>query len=288
MFDYAQTAVEGALAAGAGYADARVVIATTESIDVQNQVVESMDHTETAGVGVRALVGSSWGFYATADLTDAAAREAGAMAARIAEASATVPGPPVVLADVPVVTDEYTTPHVEDPLAVPLAEKVELLVDVTHTMQAVPGVAIARGNLTFWVTDKWFVSSQGHRIKQRLVESGGGYDATALVRLGDATPLLPTVVRPVRDRGIRDRAPLGLRRQRAADRRGGRRPGRPHRPSRKARRSSSSRRRSSPCRSTSRWATPSSSTGSSAGRRPSPGRRTSSWSGSTRTGTGPR
>ena len=86
----------------------------------------------------------------------------------------------MVLADVPVVTDEYTTPHVEDPLAVPLAEKVELLVDVTRTMQAVPGVAIARGNLTFWVTDKWFVSSQGHRVKQRLVESGGGYDATVL------------------------------------------------------------------------------------------------------------
>ena len=180
MFDYAQTAVEGALAAGAGYADARVVIATTESIDVQNQVVESMDHTETAGVGVRALVGSSWGFFATADLTDAAAREAGVMAARIAEASATVPGPPVVLADVPVVTDEYTTPHVEDPFAVPLAEKVDLLVDVTRTMQAVPGVAIARGNLTFWDTEKWFVSTQGHRVKQHLVESGGGYDATVL------------------------------------------------------------------------------------------------------------
>ncbi|MBA2336213.1 MAG: TldD/PmbA family protein [Acidimicrobiia bacterium] len=180
MFDYAQAAVEGALAAGAAYADARVVIATTESIDVQNRVVESVDRTETAGVGVRALIGSSWGFYATADLTDTAARGAGAMAARIADASATVPGPKMVLADVPVVTDEYVTPHEEDPLAVPLAEKVDLLVEVTGTMEAVEGIAIARGNLTCWVTDKWFVSSQGHRIKQRLVESGGGYDATAV------------------------------------------------------------------------------------------------------------
>ncbi|MDQ3782106.1 MAG: TldD/PmbA family protein, partial [Actinomycetota bacterium] len=180
MFDYAQAAVEGALAAGAAYADARVVIATTESIDVQNRVVESVDRTETAGVGVRAMIGSSWGFYATADLTDTAARGAGAMAARIADASATVPGPDMVLADVPVVTDEYVTPHDEDPLAVPLAEKVDLLVEVTGTMEAVPGIAIARANLTCWVTDKWFVSSQGHRIKQRLVESGGGYDATAV------------------------------------------------------------------------------------------------------------
>jgi len=180
VYDDVQAAIEGALAAGASYADARVVIATTESIDVQNQVVESVDRTETAGVGVRALIGSSWGFYATADLTDAAARRAGEMAARIAEASATVPGPEAVLADVPVLTDQYTTPHDEDPLAVSLSEKIDLLVDVTRTMQAVPGIGIARGNLTFWVTDKWFMSSQGHRIKQRLVESGGGYDATAL------------------------------------------------------------------------------------------------------------
>ncbi len=180
MFDYAVAAVEGALAAGAAYADARVVIATTESIDVLNRAVESVDRTETAGVGVRALIGSSWGFYATAELTDDDARRAGAMAAEIAKASATVPGPPLELADVPVVTDTYVTPHDEDPFSVPLSEKVDLLVDVTGTMEAVAGVALARANLTFWVTDKWFVSSQGHRIHQRLVESGGGYDATAV------------------------------------------------------------------------------------------------------------
>ncbi len=180
MFDYAQAAVEGALAAGAAYADARVVIATQESVDVLNQAVESMDQTETAGVGVRALIGSSWGFYASAELTDAAARQAGGMAASIAQASTRVPGPPVTLADVPVVDDTYVTPHQENPLDVPLSEKVDLLIDVTGTMQSVEGVALARGNLTSWVTEKWFVSSQGSRIHQRIVECGGGYDATAL------------------------------------------------------------------------------------------------------------
>ncbi len=180
VFDFASAAVEGALAAGASYADARVVIATTESLDVLNKAVESVDRTETAGVGVRALIGSSWGFYATTDLTDEESRRAGAMAAEIAKASAMVPGPPLDLVDVPIVTDTYVTPHDEDPLAVSLSEKVDLLVEVTGTMHAVDGVALARANLTFWVTDKWFVSSQGHRIHQRLVESGGGYDATAL------------------------------------------------------------------------------------------------------------
>ncbi len=180
MFDYAKAAVEGALAAGATYADARVVIATQESIDVLNQAVESVDRTESAGVGVRALIGSSWGFYGTSELSDAAARTAGATATEIARASAMVPGPPMELADVPVVKDSYTTPHEENPLEVSLAEKVELLVETTKIMQGVAGVALARGSITSWVTDKWFVSSQGHEIHQRLVETGGGYDASAI------------------------------------------------------------------------------------------------------------
>lgn len=180
MFDYATAAVEGALAAGASYADARVVVSRTESIDVQNQAVQAVDMTEAAGVGVRALIGSSWGFYATSDLTDEAARSAGAMAAAIATASASVPGPPMELADVPVAVAEYETPHQVDPFTVSLAEKVDMLVGVTKTMQGVPGIAIARGSLNFWDTDKWFVSSQGHRIHQHLIESGGGFDATAL------------------------------------------------------------------------------------------------------------
>jgi len=180
MFDYAEKAVTTALDAGASYADARVVVTKAESIDVQNQAVESVDRSEQAGLGVRALIGSSWGFYATADLTDSAARAAGERAAQVAGASSTVPGPPMRFADVPVVEDSYATPFVEDPFSLPLSEKVDMLVGVTATMQGVPGIAIARGNLTFWDTNKWFASSQGHRIHQHLVESGGGCDATAV------------------------------------------------------------------------------------------------------------
>ncbi len=180
VFDYASAAVEGALAAGASYADARVILARNETIEVLNGRVERVDRTETAGVGVRALVGSSWGFFSTADLTDAAARAAGNRAAETARASAMVAGEPLVLADVPVTTAEYETPFEEAPFEVPLSEKVDMLVGVTETMVAVDGIALARGSLAFWDTDKWFVSSQGHRIHQHLVESGGGFDSTAI------------------------------------------------------------------------------------------------------------
>lgn len=180
MFDLARAAVEGALAAGAQYADARVVISKNQSIAVHNAEPQSIDQTESAGVGVRALIGSGWGFYATSDLTPVAARAAGERSAAIARASASVPGPVMPLADVPVVDEFYETPHGIDPFSVPISDKVDLLIDVTRTAGEVDGIAIATGNVSFWDTNKWFVSSQGHRIHQHVVESGGGFDATAI------------------------------------------------------------------------------------------------------------
>ena len=87
MFDAADAAVEGALAAGAAYADARVTATTTRSLAVQNGSVETIATAEDIGVGVRALIGSAWGFLATDELSTAAGRRAGERAAEIARAS---------------------------------------------------------------------------------------------------------------------------------------------------------------------------------------------------------
>ncbi|HKY67507.1 MAG TPA: DNA gyrase modulator, partial [Acidimicrobiales bacterium] len=84
MLDLATVAVEAALAAGARYADARVMVVRHEALAARNGVVEDLTQTETAGLGVRALLGSSWGFQATPELSDAAARAAGAGAVAVA------------------------------------------------------------------------------------------------------------------------------------------------------------------------------------------------------------
>ncbi len=179
MFEFAEAAVDAAIADGAVYSDARVVDLRSESIDVQNQEIEGVERSDSLGVGVRALIGSSWGFYATPDLSAASSAEAGRRAAEIARASASVPGPPLHPADVPVVTENYETPHEEDPFALSLSEKVDFLLGVTREA-SVEGVSIATAHLGFFETNKWFVSSQGSRIHQHLVESGGGFDATAV------------------------------------------------------------------------------------------------------------
>ena len=77
-------AVEAALAAGASYADARVVLHRDQSVSTKNGRVENVFDVDSEGIGVRVLVGGAWGFAAQADATDAGAREA-AVRALVAE-----------------------------------------------------------------------------------------------------------------------------------------------------------------------------------------------------------
>jgi TldD protein len=180
MLELATTAVEAALAAGARYADARIMIIRHESMEARNRVVEDLTQTENAGIGVRALIGSSWGFQATPTLTAAAARGAGEGAAAVARASGRVAGPPLDLAPAPVVEAEWSSIWEVHPLDdVSLAEKGDLLVDATGAANDA-GVPLAQASYQVWDTEKWFASSEGSRISQRLVECGAVVDATAI------------------------------------------------------------------------------------------------------------
>ena len=180
MFDFAEAAVEGALAAGATYADARAMVTATEGLSARNGMLERLSQNESAGVGVRALIGSSWGFFATPDPSREAATRAGREAAAIAKASAVVAGPRVELADVGVTQADWDAGWQEHPFDVALSERGDLLVGVTATMKAVAGVGVARPTCTPGTPQKWFVSSQGHRISQHLVECGTSMEATAV------------------------------------------------------------------------------------------------------------
>lgn len=177
--DYAAAGVEAALAAGARYADARVMEVHSEAMSARNGEVEDFRRREHAGVGVRALIGSSWGFAASSELSVAAARKAGEQAAETARASARVAGPDLELAPVPAVTDHWESACEEDPLSVPLSEKADLLVTITATALEA-GARVALAEYQIWDTRKWFASSEGARISQRIRECGGELSATAV------------------------------------------------------------------------------------------------------------
>jgi TldD protein len=180
MIELAIAAVEAALAAGARYADARVMVIRHESMQARNRVVEDLTQSEDAGLGVRALVDSSWGFQATPTLSGPAARAAGEAATAVARASARVPGPPLRLSPAPVVVESWSSTWTEHPLDdVGLADKADLLVAATGAANDA-GVAQAQASYQVWDTEKWFASSEGSRVDQRIVECGAVVDATAI------------------------------------------------------------------------------------------------------------
>jgi TldD protein len=178
-FDAATAAVEAALAAGARYADARAMHRRTESMAARNGEIDDLQQGEDAGIGVRALVGSGWGFFAVPDLSGAAARHAGTRAAAIAAASTAVPGPAAGLVPVAPVVASWANDCRVDPLGVPLSEKGDLLVGATAEARRA-GADLAEGLYQIWDTRKWFVSSEGHRIDQHIRECGAGISSTVI------------------------------------------------------------------------------------------------------------
>jgi TldD protein len=179
--DVAQQAVEAARAAGADYADARWVSEENETLTVKNQEMEGIDRSLSEGVGIRVLVDGYWGFAATARSEDEAeVQRTARLAADIARAASRLPREPVRLAEVEPVTATWDTSVQEDPFAVPLEEKVSLLMEASRRMQSVEGLAFAESMLDLYRKRQSFASSDGAAIDQTIVHSGGGIEATAI------------------------------------------------------------------------------------------------------------
>ena len=179
MRDLAERALDTAAAGGAGYADCRVVARSVQVIEVKNGAVARIALSEDEGLGVRVLVDGAWGFAGVDRLDGHSIDTAVARALRIARASARVAGMKVVLAPVEPVEAQYSTPFEQDPFAVSLDRKVDLLLRVDAGMARVPQVHVRESSLEFVRERRFFASSEGARIDQTFVESGGGYDATA-------------------------------------------------------------------------------------------------------------
>jgi TldD protein len=177
--DVAERALDTAASGRASYADCRVVQRTVQTVVVKNGRVVSVASSEDEGAGVRVLVDGCWGFAAADRLDGASLDAAVARALRIARASARVAGAPVRLAPVQPVVAEYATPVEQDPFAVSLERKVDLLLRVDAAMAREPKVTVRQGSLEFVRERRFFASSEGARVDQSFTESGGGFDATA-------------------------------------------------------------------------------------------------------------
>ncbi len=165
---------------GATYADMRIVRRENQTITVKNGVVQGLELNSTQGFGVRVIADGAWGFASSHLLTPAEVDRVTALAVQIAKASALAKIEDVDLGPPEVHEDVYRTPVEIDPFAVPLNDKVSLLLETDREARSVQGVKVARSSLAFIRENKTFASTEGSYIEQELFESGLGLVAIAV------------------------------------------------------------------------------------------------------------
>ena len=173
-------AVDVAIGAGAGYADARAVERRSQSVSTRNGRVDSVDDAETAGIGVRVLVDGAWGFACDRRLDEVGAREAALRAVEFARASGHAAGDRrVELAPLEAQRGEYRAPAERDPVEVPLGEKVELCLRAEEGLRH-PEIPVTAARVRALRERRSLLSSEGTDVFQELFECGGGIEATAI------------------------------------------------------------------------------------------------------------
>ncbi len=180
MRDFARRALDVAQLRGATYADIRIEDRRVESISVKNGMVEALATEESQGFGVRVIADGAWGFAASALLSGPEIDRVTAMAVDIARASALAKRADVNLGVAIVSRGAYCSQYERDPFAVPLEEKIGLLLRADAEMRRIEGVAVAEGSLECSRSLKSFASTEGSDVEQEIVETGAGIVAMAV------------------------------------------------------------------------------------------------------------
>jgi TldD protein len=173
-------ALDTAGSRGASYADVRFESVRSERIEVRNGIVATLADSSSTGFGIRALVDGAWGFAASADISDAGIDATAARAVSIARASASIGRRRIGAAPSRAYVDTFTTPLCTDPAEIPLGRRVALLLDAERLLHTTPEIAVGRAWLDLWRADKYFFSTIGSRIAQRICQSGAGLEAMAI------------------------------------------------------------------------------------------------------------
>jgi TldD protein len=180
--EVAEVALARATALGASYADIRINRYRRESIATRERQVQNVSRSTSRGLGLRVLVNGAWGFAATNRVEPAAARAVAEQAVAIARANAALASRKVILANADKVLTTWTSAFRRDPFEVPLDTKIAFLMKLNEAALAVPGVSFISSQVLFVDEQKYFASSEGSRITQRLVRTYPQFSTTAANR----------------------------------------------------------------------------------------------------------
>src|SRR5438552_2899934 len=174
-------ALDAVKSAGASYADVRITRGNSESIATRERQITNVSKNETYGIGIRALVGGSWGFAATRDLAKDAVAATARRAVDIASGNDRVNPVKTELAPVGKVPDgRWITPHEIDPFSISIEQKAELLFKTNEAALRVGGVRFVSSNITSIKDSRLLGTTEGSLIQQTFIRMGPDVNITAV------------------------------------------------------------------------------------------------------------
>lgn len=161
------------------YTDVRIVDRETQSIATKDGVVEALESSTSLGWGVRVLKDGAWGFAGSNDFSKRGVERTIKLALEIAESSGRHTAEVKLAVQKPIV-GSYKTPIEKDPFAVPLEEKLELLLAADRAQRVSKKIVISQTSFYARREKKIFASSQGALIDQEIIWCGAGIEASAV------------------------------------------------------------------------------------------------------------
>ena len=176
----ADTAMGAATQAGASYCDVRIGRYLNQFIVTRDLNVESINNTESSGVGIRVIADGAYGFASTNSMTADGVAQAARQAVAIAKANAKLQIEPVRLAPVKGVGEvAWATPIKKDWRTLPVKEKADMLI-AANKAGLDAGANFMTASLFQINQQKYFASTDGSYIDQDVHRLWAPINATAV------------------------------------------------------------------------------------------------------------
>lgn len=195
---WADAALDTARRAGASFADFRCERLTTQSVNIRDRSLESATDAVTTGYAVRVLVEGTWGFAAGIVPTTQAVTAVADQAVAVARALSGVVAERIERADEPVHADRtWVSDYLIDPFAVPVGDKIAVLLDHSERLLASDGVTHTTVGLLQVKENKFYADTAGTVTTQQRVRVEPTMQAVAVDSDTGAFETMSTLAPPV-------------------------------------------------------------------------------------------
>jgi len=172
MFDLLKLACDSARSAGCQFADARYLAIRRQRVVSRDHALSNCSDGDDRGFGVRVLYNGAWGFASSPTYSADQVEIVVALAMRIARASAlALREDGVNWAAEPALSLDFKSCCQQDPFAVALEDKADLLISANEVMLKNKSVIRAQGFLSFKQVQRWYVNTEGSELHSDVTSS---------------------------------------------------------------------------------------------------------------------